>query len=202
MERGAGWTIAHQNSLGKIVNMKKLILLLIFLIMAGMATMAETIGMAGKFTLSSDTIKDGAMLASEQVFNGFGCTGGNISPDLAWSNPPDNTKSYALIVHDPDAPVENGWYHWVVINIPVAKTSLAKGEKIAAPALECRTSFGKSGYGGACPPKGHGKHRYIFTIYALDTAQIAPKQEPTEIEKLIAPHILDKASIMAYYDRT
>lgn len=153
---------------------------------------------AGKFTLSSKTIKEGAFLSNEQVYNGFGCTGGNISPDLEWSDPPGGTKSYALIMHDPDAPHPGGWYHWVVTNIPAAKTGLAKGEQAG---MLSKTSFGKQGYGGACPPSG--RHRYIFTVYALDTANIASKPElaPEKIEELIKPHILAKASITAFYER-
>jgi Raf kinase inhibitor-like YbhB/YbcL family protein len=106
-------------------------------------------------------------------------------------------------MHDPDATNQKIWYHWIMINIPATISGLAKGEQIDAPALECRTSFGISSYGGPCPPVGHGKHRYIFTVYALDVAEISAKPElaPEQIEKLITPHILDKASITAFYER-
>jgi Raf kinase inhibitor-like YbhB/YbcL family protein len=155
------------------------------------------------FTLSSNTIKEGEFLSDEQILNGYGCTGGNVAPDLQWSGAPDGTKSYTLIMHDPDAPMEGGWYHWVVTNIPAAKTALAKGENVAAPATLGKTSFDKPGYGGACPPVGHGKHRYIFTVYALDVAEIDANANtaPNELEKLIAPHTLAKASITAYFER-
>ena len=74
------------------------------------------------FTLTSESIKNNQTLANEQVLNSFGCSGENISPDLKWQNPPEGTKSYALLVHDPDAPRPTGWWHWLVINIPAAKT--------------------------------------------------------------------------------
>ncbi len=141
-------------------------------------------------------------MENEQILNGFGCIGENISPDLQWSGAPDGTKSYALIMHDPDAPVDGGWYHWVVVNIPAGKTRLEKGEKIPAEMLG-QTTFDEPGYGGACPPIGHGRHRYIFTIYALDVEKIDTDADlaPAQLEKIIAPHTLAKASITAYYER-
>lgn len=106
-------------------------------------------------------------------------------------------------MHDPDATNQKVWHHWIVINIPVSVSKFAKGERIAAPAFECRTSFGEAGYGGPCPPVGHGKHRYVFTIYALDVTEIDTKSElaPEQVEKLIAPHILDRDSITTFYER-
>ena len=81
----------------------------------------------GKFTLSSPELAEGKTIGAAQVFNGFGCSGGNISPALSWSNPPAGTRSFALLVHDPDAPTGSGWWHWVVYNIPATTTSLAAG---------------------------------------------------------------------------
>ncbi|MEO7338258.1 MAG: YbhB/YbcL family Raf kinase inhibitor-like protein, partial [Caldimonas sp.] len=83
--------------------------------------LASSIGAhASGFTLSSPTIKPDSMLSEAQVFNGFGCTGKNISPALAWSGAPSGTKSYALTVYDPDAPTGSGWWHWVVYNMPAS----------------------------------------------------------------------------------
>ncbi|MEO8524774.1 MAG: YbhB/YbcL family Raf kinase inhibitor-like protein, partial [Caldimonas sp.] len=79
---------------------------------------------AAGFTLSSPTIKPGSMLTDAQVFNGFGCSGKNISPALSWSGAPAGTKSYALTVYDPDAPTGSGWWHWVVFNIPATAADL------------------------------------------------------------------------------
>src|SRR6185295_17513184 len=85
---------------------------------------------AAAFTLSSPTVKPGSTLSDAQVFNGFGCTGKNISPALKWSGAPANTKSFALSVYDPDAPTGSGWWHWVVYNIPASVTQLPAGRGI------------------------------------------------------------------------
>jgi Raf kinase inhibitor-like YbhB/YbcL family protein len=82
---------------------------------------------AGQFTLSSPDIAPGGRIAEAQVFDGFGCKGGNVSPALAWSNVPEGTRSFALMVHDPDAPTGSGWWHWLVYNIPAGTSSLAAG---------------------------------------------------------------------------
>jgi Raf kinase inhibitor-like YbhB/YbcL family protein len=129
--------------------------------------------------LTSPDVKANGKIADEQVFNGFGCTGQNISPALAWSGtPPKGTKSFALTVYDPDAPTGSGFWHWVVINIPATATSLPKnagdpkGSAAPAGALQTRTDFGVPGWGGPCPPKGDKPHRYIFTLYAVDTDKL------------------------------
>jgi phosphatidylethanolamine-binding protein (PEBP) family uncharacterized protein len=82
---------------------------------------------SGKFTLTSPDIKPMAFIKNEQVFNGFGCSGKNISPALAWKNPPAGTKSFALMVYDPDAPTGSGWWHWIIYNIPADINSLPEG---------------------------------------------------------------------------
>ncbi len=156
------------------------------------------------FTISTTSFNNGDILPMEQVLNAHGCTGSNISPDLKWENIPQNTKEFALIVHDPDAPVQNGWYHWIVLNIPVSKTSFKKGEKINSPMVETGTSFTDvKGYGGACPPIGHGIHHYNFTIYALN--EILDKStsllSPFEIEKKVKAHTIKSATVSAIYQR-
>jgi len=110
----------------------------------------------------------------EQVFNNFGCTGGNVSPALQWSGAPANTKSFALTVYDPDAPTGSGFWHWVVFNIPAGTTSLAKGasgKSMPPGSVESRTDYGVAGYGGPCPPKGK-PHHYWFTLFAVDEPAI------------------------------
>ena len=110
--------------------------------------------LAGDFQLSSPSIKPGATLTMDQVFNGFGCTGKNISPELVWSNAPQGTKSYALTVYDPDAPTGSGWWHWVVYNIPAAANNIAAGagtldgKQLPAGSAQGRTDFGSTGFGG------------------------------------------------------
>ncbi len=156
-----------------------------------------------EFKLKSNSFENGAVLPFEQVLNTHGCTGGNISPDLEWEGAPDNTKEFALIVHDPDAPVQNGWYHWIVLNIPPEVTFLKKGAKILPPMTEGKTSFEFTGYGGACPPRGHGIHRYNFVIYALnETIDSSIKNlPPVEIEKAVQKVSLKSAKITATYQR-
>ena len=128
------------------------------------------------FTVTSDSFKDGDYLAKDHVLSenfGFGCAGGNQSPHLKWSAAPAGTKSFALTCFDPDAPTGSGFWHWVVVNIPANVGELkldagnAKSGLLPKGALQTRTDFGKPGYGGPCPPEGHGPHRYVFTLFAV-----------------------------------
>ncbi len=112
--------------------------------------------------------------ADAQVFAGFGCTGGNHSPALSWTAGPEGTLSYAVVMHDPDAPTGVGFFHWVVADLPAGTTSLAENasaDGLPAGAVQAYTDFGASTYGGPCPPPGPA-HRYEITVYALDTAQL------------------------------
>jgi Raf kinase inhibitor-like YbhB/YbcL family protein len=141
--------------------------------MAACATFAHGAG----FSLSSPTIKPGSMLTDAQVFNGFGCSGKNISPALKWSGAPAGTKSFAVTLYDLDAPTGSGWWHWVVYNIPASATELpegagaADGKGLPAGAMQGRTDFGTAAFGGACPPPGK-PHRYVFTVTALKTDKL------------------------------
>ena len=132
---------------------------------------------AADFTVSSRDIKDGQDLSNAEVFNGFGCSGLNRSPQLSWSNAPAGTKSFAVTVYDPDAPTGSGWWHWTVFNLPASTTSLpaginAQGHGLPAGAVQGRTDFGGSSFGGACPPAGDKPHRYQFVIWALNTEKL------------------------------
>ena len=139
---------------------------------------------ATKFTLTSADIAAGGRIADAQVFNGFGCQGGNLSPALSWSHAPPGTQSFALLVHDPDAPTGSGWWHWLIYNIPANVTSLAAGagdaKKGLLPqgAVQGRTDFGSAGYGGPCPPPGK-PHHYYFRLYALKVARLDLPQDAT-----------------------
>ncbi len=130
------------------------------------------------FSLSSPDIKPGSTISHEQVFDGFGYTGQNISPALHWSGAPQGVKSFALTLYDPDAPTGSGFWHWVMFNIPPDVTGLPKGAgdptTAQAPkgAIQSRTDFGPPGYGGPAPPKGDKPHRYIFTIFAVDADKL------------------------------
>jgi len=127
-----------------------------------------------RFKLTSPDIRPNGPIAMEQVFNGFGCSGENVSPALGWSGAPEATKSFALLVHDPDASTGGaGWWHWLVINIPAGATELRKdsgkadGSKLPSGCVHIDTDFGGPGWGGPCPPMGDKPHRYNFTLYAL-----------------------------------
>ena len=154
------------------------------------------------FKLSSDELKNNEILPNAQVYKGYGCSGENVSPQLSWQNAPENTMSFAIVCHDPDAPRPNGWYHWLVVNIPKNITSIKKAGKIES-ALETLTDFETVGYGGACPPINHGIHHYNFTVYALDVEKIDVKQndKPTTVEAKILEHAIAKSTITGLFER-
>lgn len=159
------------------------------------------------FVLKSDTLNPTMPLPLKYVYDGSGCHGKNISPELEWNGAPKETRSFALTVFDPDAPSGKGWWHWLVVNIPPATKSLEEGasnnHRLPKGALEGRTDFGRSGYGGACPPKGDKPHRYIFTVYALsvDKINIDPGSNGDEVKKNIEKNTISKASLTVKYGR-
>ena len=154
------------------------------------------------FKLTSNELINNQTLPNAQVLNAYGCKGGNVSPHLAWNNPPQNTKSFAIICHDPDARKENGWYHWLLLNIPTSTRQINQGEKLPNT-LETITDFKTTGYGGACPPVNHGIHHYNFTIYALDVEKldVNPNTNPKEVENLVLSHAIAKSTITGLYER-
>lgn len=178
-----------------------------FLLGAVIIIFGATAAYAGGFTLMAPDMR--GQLTAAQVFNGFGCAGENISPLLRWSNAPKGTKSFAVTVYDPDAPTGSGWWHWVIFNIPADVHELKEdagntGKRLApAGSVQGMTDFGRPGFGGACPPAGDKPHRYIFTVYALDTAKLGPggKTPPAMVGFLLNQHAIAKASVIAYYGR-
>ncbi len=131
------------------------------------------------FALISTDIAPGSTIRSEFVFNGFGCTGLNVSPALEWRGAPADTRSFALIVHDPDAQTGvGGFTHWIVYNLPASALKLSRGagnmdgKNLPTGAVQSSTSFGTPGWSGPCPPQGDRPHRYVFTLYALKTAKL------------------------------
>ena len=165
--------------------------------------------MAAPFSVSSNDMRDGQPLAQKHWFTGFGCTGGNVSPQLAWKNPPAATKSFAVTVYDPDAPTGSGWWHWTVVNIPVQTLNLPAGagnqnnEKLPAGAVQGRNDFGYSGFGGACPPEGDKPHRYQFTVWALDADKLPVDKNASGalVGFMLNRHALEKAQLTATYGR-
>lgn len=175
------------------------------LLLLGYITSAQAEG----FTFSSPAVRPNSVLSSDQVFNGFGCTGKNISPALTWSGAPKGTKSFAVTVYDPDAPTGSGWWHWLVYNIPADVSALAEGAGDAAGAgmpkgaAQGRTDFGTVGFGGACPPAGDKPHRYIFTLHALKVEKI---DVPTDASAALTGFMINanrigKTSFTARYGR-
>lgn len=167
-----------------------------------------THALAAEFTVRSPDIKPASSIAEEQVFNGFGCQGGNVSPAIAWSGAPAGTKSYAVTVYDADAPTGSGWWHWVVFNIPPSANGLAKNAGLQTGLLppgsiQSRTDFGKPGYGGPCPPVGDKPHRYTFTVHALkvDKLPLDADAPAAMVGFYLGQNTIKKAELKAQYGR-
>jgi Raf kinase inhibitor-like YbhB/YbcL family protein len=165
---------------------------------------------ADKFTLSSADMPAGKPIAMQHVFNGFGCTGGNVSPALSWKNPPAGTKSFAVMVHDPDAPTGGaGFWHWAVVNLPASSTGLPQGagaaDSKALPegARQINTDFGTPAWGGPCPPQGDKPHRYNFTVYALkvDKLDLPANATASLTGFMVNGNAIGKASLTARFGR-
>ncbi len=160
------------------------------------------------FTLSSPDIQPNGTLSEHQVFNGFGCSGKNISPALNWQHAPEGTQSYALTVYDPDAPTGSGWWHWVVFNIPATASGLPghiplDGKGLPAGVVQSQTDFGQPGFGGACPPQGDKPHRYQFTLHALKVPKLdlPASSMPALVGFMIHANELASTHFTAYYGR-
>ncbi|SDL26640.1 YbhB/YbcL family Raf kinase inhibitor-like protein [Siphonobacter aquaeclarae] len=160
---------------------------------------------AQTFTLKSAEL--GGQATQRQFFQGFGCTGENISPQLSWENAPAGTKSFAVTMYDKDAPTGSGFWHWVLFNIPADVTSLkagagdASGKAAPAGAVQSITDFGKPGYGGPCPPPG-APHEYLITVYALKAPlELGPGTPPAMVGFNLSGLLLGKASIVMYGQR-
>ncbi|MDZ4111508.1 MAG: YbhB/YbcL family Raf kinase inhibitor-like protein [Brevundimonas sp.] len=149
------------------------------------------------FTLISNDITDGGVLPDAQVQ-----ARGNTSPHLKWSGAPEGTKSYAVTCYDPDAPTGSGFWHWTVANIPADVSELPAGGPVPAGAVEGRTDFGEPGYGGAAPPPGHGPHRYVFTVFAVDVDKLDVTRDNSGavFGFNLHFHTLAKASITATFE--
>jgi Raf kinase inhibitor-like YbhB/YbcL family protein len=154
---------------------------------------------AGKLALKAAAFAYGANIPVE-----FTCSGANISPALSWNRPPAGTKSFALVVDDPDAPAGT-WVHWVVYNLPSALRKLPEGvpqgESIVVGGKQGLNDFPNLGYGGPCPPPG-SPHRYFFRLYALDTVlnlRLPPHRK--DLDAAIHGHILAQGEWMGRFER-
>jgi len=130
------------------------------------------------------------------------CEGADLSPSVEWAGEPAATRSFALIVDDPDAPAGT-WTHWLLFDLPPAVHSLAQGFKPGKLGLSGTNDFGRTGYGGPCPPKGHGAHRYFFKLYALDVTSLglSAGARRRDLDKAIGGHVLAEAHYMGRYER-
>ncbi|HUO78945.1 MAG TPA: YbhB/YbcL family Raf kinase inhibitor-like protein [Steroidobacteraceae bacterium] len=178
-------------------------------VLSVLAAAVPLTALGADFKLASPELTPGGRLEARHVFNGFGCSGGNVSPALSWSGAPAGTKSFALTVYDPDAPTGSGWWHWVLFDLPPTVTSLPAGAgdpaggKLPKGAVQTGTDFGKPGFGGPCPPQGDKPHRYVFTLYALKVDKLGadPAATAAMVGFMLNANALEKTSFTVYYGR-
>jgi Raf kinase inhibitor-like YbhB/YbcL family protein len=157
--------------------------------------------------LSSPDIGNGKTLSNAQVFQGFGCSGGNVSPALSWSDVPAGTNSFAITAYDPDAPTGSGWWHWTAYDLPASLRSLPTGAGKAGAlpggAKQGRNDYGSNDFGGACPPQGDTPHHYIFTVFALKVEKLEVPADASAalIGYMLNANKLATASITARFGR-
>jgi Raf kinase inhibitor-like YbhB/YbcL family protein len=135
----------------------------------------------------------------------YTCDGQDVSPPLTWSNAPAGTKSFTLVVEDPDAPMGT-WVHWVIYDLPADTAALSEGvarsQYVSGNAKQGLNDFGRLGYGGPCPPPGK-PHRYFFKLYALDVMlDLKPGATRKELLKAMEGHILGQGQLMGTFQRT
>jgi Raf kinase inhibitor-like YbhB/YbcL family protein len=143
-------------------------------------------------------LESSAFEHAQPIPNRYTCDGDDVSPPLGWANVPEEAQSLALLVDDPDAP-RGVFTHWVAWGLDPGTGGLGEGE--AAPG-EGRNDFGTAGYRGPCPPPGHGPHRYVFRLYALDRdLELDPGAGKPELEQAIEGHVLTTAELVGTYER-
>lgn len=151
-------------------------------------------------TLTSSVFGNG-----ERIPTRFTCEGEDISPPLQWRDAPPETRSFVLICDDPDAPGKT-WNHWGLYDISAETDKLDAGYPTAEKVGDTRQAvndFGRTGYGGPCPPKGHGSHHYQFRLLALDVERLEVRERPTvpELEKAARAHTIAEDEVVGIYSR-
>ena len=154
----------------------------------------DTAGVTETLTLTSDAFQNGQPIP--QIYS---CDGANRSPALHWSDPPAGTKSFALVIDDPDAP-KGTFRHWGVYDIPASARGIAAGQHIGT---EVNNDGGQPGYTGPCPPKGHGVHHYHFKLFALGVDKLALKSgaKVADVENAASPHAIAQGELIGTYER-
>lgn len=147
-----------------------------------------------KLSLTSDAFKDGQPIPTQ-----YTCDGVDQTPVLHWGEPPPGTKSFALVIDDPDAP-SGTFRHWGVHDIPASARSLGGAQRIGT---EVTNDFGKPGYGGPCPPKGHGWHHYHFKLFALDVDRldVPANAKVVDVEDAARQHAIAQGELVGTYER-
>ncbi len=147
----------------------------------------------------SFSLESTAFQSQEWIPTRYTCDGKDIAPTLFWKDMPQETRSYVLVVDDPDAP--NGtWIHWLVFNIPFNTTQIKEGKVLPAEALTGMNSWGQRQYGGPCPP--HGIHRYVFKLYALNTRlTVNSSVHYADILNAMQEHVLAETHLVGLYGR-
>jgi Raf kinase inhibitor-like YbhB/YbcL family protein len=180
---------------------------------ASIACMAAASVMAApksSFVLSSSDPQLAISVPLIYTAKAFGCSGGNLSPELHWSGAPAGTMSFVVTLFDRDErSTPSGWWHWVLYNLPKNISSLPQGagaehsSALPAEALQGRTDLGEDAYHGPCPAKGDPPHRYVFTVYALNVAKlpVPPDSSGAMVTSIVQEHLLGKAVFVAHYGR-
>jgi Raf kinase inhibitor-like YbhB/YbcL family protein len=150
--------------------------------------------------LTSSAFSDGGAIPRR-----FTCEGENLSPPLRWSDAPAETRSFAVLCDDPDAPAGT-WHHWAAYDIPTDRATLAEGAGRsggAAGLKQAVNDFSRAGYGGPCPPHGHGPHHYHFRLLALSSASLTVHKGPScrDVEREARKHLIAEAALIGLYER-
>jgi Raf kinase inhibitor-like YbhB/YbcL family protein len=169
----------------------------------------ELLPTAASFSLTSSDLREGEKLAMPQVSGIFGAGGQDASPQLSWSGFPSGTQSFVVTLYDPEAPTVSGFWHWAVVNIPGNVTELPvgagdeSGQGLPAGAFQLPNDARMARFIGAAPPEGHGRHRYIFAVLALDaeTVEIDKGATPAFLMFNILRGTLGRAFLTGWYER-